>query len=88
MSNALLEAAAAATPVVTVDTTSNGEAVIDGETGFVVPAGDTEAFAARLRALVEDPELRARMGAAGRRLVEGSFRLDRKMDEWERLLSG
>jgi glycosyltransferase involved in cell wall biosynthesis len=88
MSNALLEAAAAATPVVTVDTTSNGEAVIDGETGFVVPAGDTEAFAARLRALVEDPELRARMGAAGRRLVEGRFRLDRKMDEWERLLSG
>jgi glycosyltransferase involved in cell wall biosynthesis len=88
MSNALIEAAAAGTPVVAVDTTSNGEAVIDGETGFLVPAGDTEAFAARVRALVEDPELRARMGAAGRRFVEDRFRLDRMMDEWEGLLCG
>lgn len=88
MSNALLEAAAASTPVVTVDTTSNGEAVVDGETGFVVPPGDPGAFAARVRTLVEDAELRARMGAAGRRFVEDRLRLDQMMDEWERLLLG
>lgn len=88
MSNALLEAAAAAKPIVTVDSTSNAEAVVDGETGFVVPLGDADAFAGRVRTLVEDPELRDRMGAAARRFVEEHLQLDGMMDEWERLLVG
>ena len=39
------------------------------ETGLVVPAGDADALAAALRRLHDDPELRARLGAAGRAAV-------------------
>ena len=39
------------------------------QTGLVVPAGDAEALAGALRRLYDDPELRARLGAAGRTAV-------------------
>ena len=39
------------------------------QTGLVVPAGDADALAAALRRLHDDPELRARLGAAGRAAV-------------------
>jgi len=86
MSNALIEAGAAGTPVVAFHATSNPEGVLDGETGFLVPVGDAEAFARRVRTLVEDPSLRTSMGAAGRKFVEARLGLDQMMDEWERFL--
>ena len=43
-----------------------GGLVRDGRNGLVVPAGDSAALAARLRALAENPELRRRLGAAAR----------------------
>jgi glycosyltransferase involved in cell wall biosynthesis len=47
------------------------------ETGLVVPTGDSAALAAALRRLRDDPELRARLGAAGRRAVaEGHSHAD------------
>ena len=47
------------------------------ETGLVVPAGDADALAAALRRLHDDPQLRARLGAAGRRAVaEGHSHAD------------
>jgi glycosyltransferase involved in cell wall biosynthesis len=46
-----------------------GGLVRDGETGLVVPAGDHDALAAALRRLHGDPQLRARLGAAGRAAV-------------------
>jgi glycosyltransferase involved in cell wall biosynthesis len=42
------------------------EQVVDGETGFQVPAGDAPALGSALERLVRDPDLRARMGQAGR----------------------
>jgi rhamnosyl/mannosyltransferase len=49
----------------------------DGETGLVVPPGDAARLADALRRLVEDPELRRRMGEAGRRRVADEFTADR-----------
>jgi glycosyltransferase involved in cell wall biosynthesis len=62
----ILEAMAAGLPVVATDVGGVAEAVVDGETGILVPAGDPEALAAALGRLVADPALRRRLGAAGR----------------------
>lgn len=49
------------------------EVIADGETGYLVPAGDSAALAARIRELALSPTLRARLGAAGRRRVQRLF---------------
>jgi glycosyltransferase involved in cell wall biosynthesis len=56
------------TPVIASDAVgaAAGGLVLDGRTGFVVPAGDAEALAARLAALASTPALRERLGAAAR----------------------
>ncbi len=70
---ALLEAAAAARPVITTDAPGCREAVVDGQTGLLVPARDPEALAAALETLLADSALRRRMGEAGRLLAENCF---------------
>ena len=66
MPKALLEAAACGRPVVTTDVIGCREAIIDGETGILVPVRDADALAQALTRLIEDPALRERMGKAGR----------------------
>jgi colanic acid/amylovoran biosynthesis glycosyltransferase len=77
--NAVMEAQAAGLPVVCSDADGLRENVVDGETGFAVARRDPAALATAITQLT-DPELRARMGAAGRRHVTESFRPDRQMD--------
>ena len=60
------EAMAAGLPVVTTRLGSNAEVVEDGVTGFLVPPGDDDALAEALRTLVDDRNLRERMGTAAR----------------------
>ena len=60
------EAMAHARPVVATSVGGLAEAVVDGETGLLVPPGDIAALRAALERLLADPELRARLGAAGR----------------------
>lgn len=74
--NAVIEALAAAVPVVATDVGAVRDAVIDGRTGHVVPAGDAPAFARALLALVGDPARRAALGAEGRRLALAKYRRD------------
>ncbi|MEA2498701.1 MAG: hypothetical protein QOH26_1106 [Actinomycetota bacterium] len=69
----LIEASAAARPVVATDVGGVRFVVQDGETGFVCPAGDPASISKRLAELAEAPELRARMGEAGRRFVRDRF---------------
>jgi glycosyltransferase involved in cell wall biosynthesis len=57
---------AAGLPVIVSDHAGSAEIVRDGVNGFVVPARDVDALAARMNALLADAELRARMGAAAR----------------------
>jgi glycosyltransferase involved in cell wall biosynthesis len=68
-----LEAMASGKPLVATDIPGCREAVVDGETGLLVPARDPPALAAALRRLIEAPELRAKMGAAGRLRAEQYF---------------
>lgn len=70
---ALLEALAAARPIVTTDVPGCRETVIPDVNGLLVPARDPSALAAALGALLRDPARRKIMGAAGRRLAETEF---------------
>ncbi len=84
-SNAILEYMGGSRPVVATDVGGTREAVIDGETGFLVPAGDDEAMAARILELLENPPLAARMGARGRQIVEERFSCDAQLKATEEL---
>ncbi|MDP1794481.1 MAG: glycosyltransferase [Acidimicrobiales bacterium] len=71
-----LEAAACGLPVVASGVGGLAEIVVDGETGYVVPPLEVERAAEALVTLARDPALRARMGVAGRALVEQGYALD------------
>ncbi|MFE2411623.1 glycosyltransferase family 4 protein [Kitasatospora sp. NPDC059408] len=71
-----LEASATGLPVVAGDSGGAPDAVLEGETGYVVPGGSASASAERIVRLLHDEELRRRMGEAGRRWVERSWRWD------------
>ncbi len=89
--NSPLEAAASGVPAVGYAVTGTVDAIEDGVTGALVPAGDRRALARALCAYLEDPGLRRRHGLAARRRVERYF--DRRMvweawsTEYERLLA-
>ncbi len=69
----VLEALSLAKPVVAFDTEDVKLALADGETGFVVPNGDVAALAERILFVLRHPELGARLGQAGQRLVRERF---------------
>lgn len=83
--NALIEAMSCALPVVTTNAGGMVEAVCDGREGFVVPARDPAAMADALVRLARDPDLRARMGAAGRARVLEDFRLEDQVKKFVEL---
>ncbi|WP_234729827.1 glycosyltransferase family 4 protein [Acidocella facilis] len=70
---ALLEAMSAARPAVATDIPGCREAVVDHETGFLVPPHNPQALAAALARLIASPSLRARLGANGRARVAAHF---------------
>jgi colanic acid/amylovoran biosynthesis glycosyltransferase len=74
----LMEAMASGVPVVTTRVAGVTELVEDGVSGFVVPPGDGDALAAAIGALLDDPALRSRFGAAGRLMVEREFDVGRE----------
>ncbi|MFG2623719.1 glycosyltransferase family 4 protein [Streptomyces sp. NPDC048473] len=71
-----LEASATGLPVVAGDSGGAPDAVLDGETGWVVRGGSVEESADRIVTLLRDPELRQRMGERGRAWVEEKWRWD------------
>ncbi|MER8182615.1 glycosyltransferase family 4 protein [Kitasatospora sp. NPDC094015] len=83
-----LEASATGLPVVAGDSGGAPDAVLEGETGYVVPGRSTEITAERIVRLLQDEELRRRMGEAGRRWVERSWRWDLLAGRLTSLLAG
>src|SRR5258707_1798513 len=72
----ILEAMASARPVVSTRMAGIPELVVDGQTGMLVPPGDSTALAHALEQLLRDPELRLRFGDAGRARIEQHFRIE------------
>jgi glycosyltransferase involved in cell wall biosynthesis len=73
LSITLLESMAHGLPVVVTAVGGNLDVVDDGETGYLVPFGDSKAFASAVVSLCADTDLRARMGAAGRKKCEAHY---------------
>jgi phosphatidyl-myo-inositol dimannoside synthase len=71
-----LEASAAGLPVVGGDSGGAPDAILEGETGYVVPGTDTAALAARLTGLLTDPAGARAMGEKGRAWVERDWSWD------------
>jgi glycosyltransferase involved in cell wall biosynthesis len=70
---ALIEASACARPVIATDVGGVREVVSDGVSGVLIPPGQIAAIADAVTDLLNDPERRARMGQAGRMIVEQRF---------------
>ncbi|MGH9522528.1 MAG: FkbM family methyltransferase [Terriglobales bacterium] len=84
-SNAVLEQMAVGLPVVVTAVGGNAEAIVDGESGRVIPPSDTAALARAIMDLHDDPAHRRALGSAARRRVEEQFSLARMCSEHARL---
>jgi glycosyltransferase involved in cell wall biosynthesis len=69
----VLEAMATGRAILTSNAPGCRETVRDGVNGYLVPVRDVEALAQRMRQLIDDPELTARMGAASLRIAREKF---------------
>jgi glycosyltransferase involved in cell wall biosynthesis len=89
---ATLKASAAGVAVVGFAAGGLSEAIADGETGLLVPPRDVEALGAAIAKLVESPDLRSELGAAGRARMQSEFSIDAMVDKhvqlYEAILSG
>jgi glycosyltransferase involved in cell wall biosynthesis len=81
----LLEAMAAARPIVASRVATIPEVVADGETGLLVPAGDPQALADALATFARAPDLARRMGQAGRERLRRQFTVDKMVGDTELL---
>jgi glycosyltransferase involved in cell wall biosynthesis len=80
-----IESIASGCPVVATRVGGVPDVVEEGVDGFMVEPGDLEAIADRLGRLAADPELRARMGAAGRQRVLPRYAVERLVDDVDSL---
>lgn len=83
--NAILEGMAAGLPMIVTDVGGNAEAVLDGETGLVVPPRDPAALGRAILRLAGDRPGRLAMGRAARARVQTEFSLERCVDRYDRL---
>jgi len=84
MSNAVLEAMTLGLPSVVVDAPGVTECHLDGETGFVVERMP-QAMAARLVTLIDDAELRLRMGTQAKKRVQEQYSITANVDRYHAL---
>lgn len=71
--NVPLEAAAMGLPVIVARSTGCTDAVVDGETGFILPVGDVQAIAETIKEYVRNPSLRKKHGNTGQSRVHQYF---------------
>jgi len=83
MSNSILEYMASGIPVVATAVGGNRELVEEGVNGFLVARGDHVSMAARICELLEDRDLRKRMGDQGRRIVSEKYDWEIVKGEYE-----
>ena len=82
----IMEAMAMHLPVVTTNIGAIPELVVDGETGILVPPNSPKALNDAIQRLQKDPDLRVRMGKAGRKRVEQLFNRETTYGELVRLI--
>jgi glycosyltransferase involved in cell wall biosynthesis len=85
LSIALLEAMAAGKPVVVTRVGGNPELVVEGRTGYLVPAQDAQALAQAMLALLGDPNQTRTFGARAKQLVQERFTLSHMASQYLKL---
>jgi len=86
LSLAMLEALLSGSPVLATRVEGVVDVIQDGKTGLLVPPNDAPALAAAIRALIADPDLRARLGRAGKTHVQRHYSVKRMADDYEALI--
>ena len=84
-SNSLIEAMACALPVVATRVGGNLDAIVDGESGLLVPVQDPPALTAAIMRLHDDATLRQQLGAVARSRVQALFSLDSCVQQYLKL---
>jgi glycosyltransferase involved in cell wall biosynthesis len=69
----LIEAAACGRAIIATDVPGCREIVLDGQNGLLIPPGNVKALAEAIRTLIENPQLRQKMGESGRRIASSEF---------------
>ncbi|MFA5087597.1 MAG: glycosyltransferase [Candidatus Omnitrophota bacterium] len=85
LSVVVLEAMAKGIPFVATDVGGNPEQIIDGETGFLVPANNAEALAEAISRILQDPDLARKMSEQAVRRVSEHFSLERMVKRMEEI---
>jgi glycosyltransferase involved in cell wall biosynthesis len=85
--NAMVEAMAEQIVPVAFNLTSNPEIITSGENGFLIDFPEINAFAEKILYLIQNPEIRKKMGTAARQSVIHKFSLQKIIHDWEKLLS-
>ena len=77
----LIEAAASGRAVITTDVSGCRDAIEPNQTGLLVPVRDSNALASAMKRLIDEPNLRHRLGKAGRILAEQEFSIEKVVAE-------
>ena len=77
----ILEAMLMGKPVIASDITGPSELVVDGETGFLVPVGKTEAIAGAILRLIENPASREQMGEKAKERIIKNFPIEKYIND-------
>ena len=92
IANVIMEYMALEKPVIATDAGGNREIVRDGENGFLIPSGDENALALRIRETIDRPDIGSAFGRAGRALLEQNFGIEKMVQKhvelFRRLASG
>lgn len=83
----LIEAMACGLPLVATDCIGPKEIIEQGENGYIVPQRDEKALKEKLEILIDDKELREKMGSYGRKLAEGKYDVEKVSEMWWRVLA-
>lgn len=87
LSNSIMEAMALGKPVVCYNISSMPELVRDNENGFLIPPFNLEKFAEKVKELIENKDLREKMGEIGVKFVKEEFSMENTMKNYERVIN-
>ncbi|OGL45854.1 MAG: hypothetical protein A2W05_02470 [Candidatus Schekmanbacteria bacterium RBG_16_38_10] len=83
----ILEAMLMGKPVIASDIIGSSELVVDGETGFLVPVGKTDAIASTILRLIENPALREQMGEKAKERIIRNFPVEKYVNDVENVFA-
>ena len=84
--NTVLEASATGLPIISTRHAGIKDAVIHGETGFLVEEGDWESMADYMIQLAQDPKLSGQMGRAARKHIEENYEMSKRVQTLREIL--